>query len=49
MKVVKTSDSDTDSIKITELMKEREKYQAIVDELTMKIRKLIYKYDTKGS
>jgi len=44
MKVIKTNDSATDSLKIKELMKQRDKYQAIVDELNKKIRELVYKY-----
>lgn len=44
MKVIKTNDSDADSLKIKELMKQRDKYQAIVDELNKKIRELVYKY-----
>lgn len=47
MKVIKTNESDTDSLKIMELMKQRDKYQAVVDELNKKIRALVYKYDTK--
>jgi len=49
MKITKTNESNEDSLKISELMKQRDKYQAIVDELNKEIRKLIYKYDTKGS
>lgn len=47
MKVTKTSESDADSAQITELIKQRDKYQAVVDELNKKIRALIYKYDSK--
>ena len=49
MKVTKTNESNEDDLKISELMKQRDKYQAIVDELNKEIRKLIYKYDTKAS
>jgi hypothetical protein len=48
MKVIKTNDSNTDALKIKELMKQRNQHQAIVDELNKKIRKLVYKYDTKN-
>jgi hypothetical protein len=44
MKVVKISESED---KLAELIKERDKHQAIVDELTKQIRKIIYKYDRK--
>jgi hypothetical protein len=46
MKVVKRSESIQDTLEITELMKEREKYQNIVNIYTAKIRELIYKYDS---
>jgi len=42
MKVVKINESED---KLAELIKERDKYQAIVDELTKKIRKIVYNYD----
>lgn len=44
MKVIKKNESED---KLAELIKERDKYQAIVDELTKQIRKIIYKYDKK--
>lgn len=44
MKVVKINESID---KLAELIKERDKYQAIADELTKKIRRIIYKYDRK--
>jgi hypothetical protein len=46
MKVVKRSESIQDSLDIEELMKERDKYQAVVNMYTAKIRELIYKYDS---
>lgn len=45
MKVVKINESDDK--KLAELIKERDKHQAIVDELIKQIRKIIYKYDRK--
>ena len=45
MKVVKRN--ELEDKKLSELIKERDKYQAIVDELTKEIRKIIYKYDRK--
>lgn len=44
MKVVKKHES---VYELAELIKERDKYQAIADELTKKIRRIIYKYDRK--
>jgi len=45
MKVVKRN--ELEDKKLSELIKERDKYQAIVDKLTKEIRKIIYKYDKK--
>jgi hypothetical protein len=42
MKVVKINESDDK--KLAELIKEKDKHQAIVDELTKKIRKIVYNY-----
>jgi hypothetical protein len=44
MKVVKKHESED---KLAELIKERDKHQAIADELTKQIRKIIYEYDRK--
>lgn len=44
MKVAKKHESED---KLAELIKERDKYQAIADELTKQIRKIIYKYERK--
>ena len=44
MKVVKKHESED---KLAELIKERDKYQAIADELTKQIRKIIYEYEKK--
>jgi hypothetical protein len=45
MKVVKRN--ELEDKKLSELIKERDKHQAIVDELAKQIRKIIYKYDRK--
>ena len=44
MKVAKKRESED---KLAELIKERDKYQAIADELAKQIRKIIYEYDRK--
>lgn len=44
MKVAKITESED---KLAELIRERDKYQAIADELTKQIRKIIYEYDRK--
>jgi hypothetical protein len=45
MKVIKRTESVQDSLYVKDLMKQRDKYQAVVNILNDKIRELIYKYD----
>jgi hypothetical protein len=45
MKVIKTTESAQDRLHIADLMKQRDKYQVIVNILNDKIRELVYKYD----
>jgi hypothetical protein len=44
MKVTKKNEPKEDEI-LAELIKERDKYQLIADEITKQIRKIVYKYD----
>jgi hypothetical protein len=45
MKVIKRTESVQDSLYVKDLMKQRDKYQTVVNILNDKIRELIYKYD----
>ena len=45
MKVIKTTESAQDRLHIADLIKQRDKYQIVVNILNDKIRELVYKYD----
>lgn len=46
MKIVKIEDSQRDSLEIKKLMEEKARLEQIVNAYTVRIRELIYKYDT---
>jgi hypothetical protein len=45
MKVIKTTESAQDRLHLADLIKQRDKYQIVVNILNDKIRELVYKYD----
>lgn len=46
MKIVKIDESQKDSLEIKRLMEEKERLEQIVKAYSIRIRELVYKYDT---